>query len=404
MRLLLKVATRFLYARRLSELSSIPYPSDAPQAHGSGLDPDRVLLIGTGPLVGRGVVSHQIALPGRLAIELSQMTGRGVDADVVINNRCGISALNDALGRLDLRKYDAIVVTPGAADAFELTRPERWADKVTGLLDRILDESAPSTVVVIAGVHPATAPGQHAPIRSLVDGHARMLNSIAQRICGQTDRTRFVPLYSSMHLLGPNRTSKIYFEWAHHIAGSLAPSLSATVSQPDSASGTPRSLRAQPQPVAERRRALADLGVAETGPEERFDRVVALARAYFDTHFAAFVLTDGHNISYKSKDGFRDTPRIAKLISATIDAAGPLAIASAESDQRYRSSTVATYASVGFYLGHPIESPAGYRVGVLCVFDLNPRAPRAADDIMLRDLAMMLQRELWPQEEVLEDV
>ncbi|MHA6694660.1 GAF domain-containing protein [Homoserinimonas sp. A520] len=322
----------------------------------------------------------------------------------MINKKRGISAVNGALDGLDLRKYDAIVVTLGATDAFALIRPERWAEKMMGLLNRILDASAPSTVVVIAGVHPATAPGQHGHIRSRVDEHARMLNRITQRICGQIDRTSFVPLHSSTQLLEPRRTSDIYLAWAQHIAGCLAPSLSAVASQPDNASNAPRELRIQPQPVAERQRSLADLGIAETGPEWRFDRVVALARAYFDTQFAAFVLSDGHRVSYKSRSGFRGTPRIAKLVSATIDTAVPLAIANARTDQRYKPSILATCADVGFYLGYPIESPAGYRVGVLCVFDQTPRVTRTADNIMLRDLAMTLQRELWSQAEVVENV
>jgi GAF domain-containing protein len=59
--------------------------------------------------------------------------------------------------------------------------------------------------------------------------------------------------------------------------------------------------------------------------------------------------------------------------------------------------------SMRFYAGFPIESPSGERVGALCVLDSQPR--RRADDIdrdLLRELALMVQREMWrflPQQE-----
>ena len=41
---------------------AIPRPADAPQAHSAGIDSDRVLLLGSGPAVGWGVFSHDLAL------------------------------------------------------------------------------------------------------------------------------------------------------------------------------------------------------------------------------------------------------------------------------------------------------------------------------------------------------
>ncbi|TFC85081.1 hypothetical protein E3T28_04230 [Cryobacterium sinapicolor] len=39
-------------------------PTDAPQAHSAGVESDRILILGSGLAVGRGVVSHNLALPG----------------------------------------------------------------------------------------------------------------------------------------------------------------------------------------------------------------------------------------------------------------------------------------------------------------------------------------------------
>lgn len=46
-----------------------------------------------------------------------------------------------------------------------------------------------------------------------------------------------------------------------------------------------------------------------------------------------------------------------------------------------------------FYAGFPIESPSGERIGVLCVFDPEPRVDEV-DTVLLRELALMVQAEL----------
>ena len=50
---------------------------------------------------------------------------------------------------------------------------------------------------------------------------------------------------------------------------------------------------------------------------------------------------------------------------------------------------------IRFYAGYPIESPSGERIGALCVFDPEPRADPEIDRVVLRELARLLQREIW---------
>jgi len=49
---------------------------------------------------------------------------------------------------------------------------------------------------------------------------------------------------------------------------------------------------------------------------------------------------------------------------------------------------------VRFYAGYPIESPFGERIGVICVLDHESRTWSAKDTALLRDLALMVQKEL----------
>lgn len=397
MNVLLKPIMRLLYARMFATLDLTPQPTDAPQAHGSGPNPDRVLVFGSGAAAGFGVVSHQLALPGRLADELSQITGRGTDVDVKIFKKRSIVTVIKAITDQELRKYDAIVVTLGTRDAFALTNPRRWSASVSMLLQTISEASPVSTPIVLTGIHPIhSAARPISPLSGLVDLHARKLNLIAEQICVRSDRASFVPLIAPKHTQEDrHRTSGAYAQWARLIAMHMAPRVPVAGWSDPTGEHTARQLRRQPQSTAKRQRALSDLAIMETGPEECFDRVVTLARAYFDTHFAAFILSDGNREWFKSKVGFRGTPNLEMLSAETINTGGPLVVGNARTDDRFRFSTLAGGLGIGFYAGYPVEAPDGHRIGVLSVFDQNPRKTRTTDSIMLRDLAMMLQRELW---------
>lgn len=153
--------------------------------------------------------------------------------------------------------------------------------------------------------------------------------------------------------------------------------------------------RSMPQPPFSRRQALLDLGVDLAGTDERLDRVVELARARFRTSHAALVLSDGARLSFKSKAGFRGTPDLVTLASPTIDTGRPVVIGSTDPAIGGRPSFQVGGADMGFYAGYPIEAPDGSRIGVLSVFDPEPRAALSSAALALRDLALMLQRELW---------
>ncbi len=59
----------------------MPYPDDPPVAHGSGPDPDRILLLGGTLVRGIGVRSYELGIPGHLARKLAARTGHGADVE-----------------------------------------------------------------------------------------------------------------------------------------------------------------------------------------------------------------------------------------------------------------------------------------------------------------------------------
>src|SRR3954466_7782154 len=159
-------------------------PDDAPQAHAPGDDPDRVLLVGSGPAASWGVRSHELGLAGQLARHLSALTGRGSDVDVHGAAVQPVAAVADALRDSRLWRYDALVLTTGADDAAAFVTLAEWERRIGDLLVFLLSSSSSSTRLVVAGVPPVlSAPGLLSPLVSAMDAHARRMNQVTRRLC-----------------------------------------------------------------------------------------------------------------------------------------------------------------------------------------------------------------------------
>lgn len=149
-----------------------------------------------------------------------------------------------------------------------------------------------------------------------------------------------------------------------------------------------------------RQRALDDLGILDTPPEERFDRVTRLARQLFGVDTAALHLIDGDRQWAKSIAGTGpvELPRDASMCTVTIQADDPLVVPDLTADDRYRHKAVPGV--IEFYAGVPLTAPGGERIGTFCVYDTQPRHFSARETEMLRDLASWVQQELTVSQEL----
>ena len=159
----------------------------------------------------------------------------------------------------------------------------------------------------------------------------------------------------------------------------------------------PVSALAVPIPEAERLRALHELEILDTPPEERFDRVVRLARRLFDVPVVAVTLVDADRQWFKASVGLdiKETPRCDAFCSTTIQGPGAFVVPDARADPRYSENPLVLGSPhIRFYAGQPLEAPGGQRVGALCIVDTRPRVLSQEESDLLRDLADWVQKEL----------
>jgi diguanylate cyclase (GGDEF)-like protein len=143
--------------------------------------------------------------------------------------------------------------------------------------------------------------------------------------------------------------------------------------------------------------ALWQLGLLDTEPKERFDRITRLAQALFGVPIALVSLVDSDRQWFKSSQGLAatETPREISFCGHAINETKIFYVADAELDPRFSDNPLVTGGPrIRFYAGCPIAAPDGSLVGTVCVIDHAPRFFGQQDFAALSDLAAIVEQEL----------
>jgi hypothetical protein len=144
--------------------------------------------------------------------------------------------------------------------------------------------------------------------------------------------------------------------------------------------------------------AVRELGLLDTAPEERFDRVVRLATRLFDMPTVAVNLIDDDRLFVKSAVGFEagiSVPLGDAFSPTSMHTGEVLVIPDASADAAWAANPLVTGDHrIRFYAGRPLAGPNGAIVGALCLADRKPRTLSESDRALLDDLAGWVEAEL----------
>ncbi|MBZ9750223.1 sensor domain-containing diguanylate cyclase [Deinococcus sp. HMF7604] len=154
-----------------------------------------------------------------------------------------------------------------------------------------------------------------------------------------------------------------------------------------------------PLPSDEYRRLLdlARYQILDSSPEEDFDRITRLAARVLNTPMAVLNLVDQHRQWGKAVFGMDDStaPRHDSFCAWTILDDAPMVVENASLDPRFQHNPmVVGDPHIRLYAGAPLTTPAGSRIGSLCVVDSQPRALEPGDVQALQDLATLTMQTL----------
>jgi GAF domain-containing protein len=145
-----------------------------------------------------------------------------------------------------------------------------------------------------------------------------------------------------------------------------------------------------PDNEAERLAALREYHILDTGAEQAYDDITALAAYLCEVPIAMISLVDESRQWFKSKLGLneRETPRDVAFCAHAILQSEPLIVRDALKDVRFADSALVTRSPhIRFYAGFPLASPEGFALGTLCAIDRRPRQLSARQKTAMQALA-----------------
>lgn len=152
-----------------------------------------------------------------------------------------------------------------------------------------------------------------------------------------------------------------------------------------------------PANETERLADLRALQVLDTPPEERFDRLVRIARQSFGVPIAYLALIDANRQWFKAKCGLAadETGRDVSFCAHTILQHDTLIISDARRDERFSDNPLVVGPPyIRFYAGHPLRGPDGRNVGTFCIASTEPRTLEGPQLAVFRELAAIAEAEL----------
>ena len=395
---------RLRAARVRHALATVIRPEDAPLGHARGHDVDRLLILGAGPALGWGVASHELALPGALARSLTAITGRGSTVDLVAREDLRVAEAAAAVAERDLLRYAAIVLVLGSTEAATLTAPARWRDALEELVGEIT-RRAPGVPVLLTGVRPVRVTGSGGRLDRVEDAHAAALDAETEACCDRLPCATFVPTPGGIaHPTDADGALESFAQWGAALADPVAGLL---VPNPESCCGgrseRRRDRRREERDTAaeetRRQNAVDSFASAARTSDVDLDHILSLARRAFKADAALVTVLDRDRQFHLAAagSGLAEVPWSASFSEFALQNSEATVVRDIALDERFGTSPLLSgQHSMRFYAGFPIETPTGERIGALCVLDSHPR--RRADDIdtdLLRELAIMVQREMW---------
>lgn len=152
-----------------------------------------------------------------------------------------------------------------------------------------------------------------------------------------------------------------------------------------------------PQEEQARLETLRSLGILDTPPEERFDRLTRMAKRLLGVPIALVSLVDENRQWFKSCFGLNvsETSRDISFCGHAILGNDLFLIPDTIMDERFADNPlVLNDPNIRFYAGCPLRAPNGQKLGTLCIIDRQPRNFEKEDLEALKDLASMAEREL----------
>ena len=143
--------------------------------------------------------------------------------------------------------------------------------------------------------------------------------------------------------------------------------------------------------------ALQRYKILDTPKEEIFDRICSLLARLLDVSCACVTLVDKDRVWFKAAHGIsaQEVPREPGLCTTAITSDEILYLPDASVDERSKDNPLVTAEQgIRFYVGAPLCTTDGHRIGTLCAFDKKMRKLTKRELDCISDLAALVMHEI----------
>jgi PAS domain S-box-containing protein len=156
-----------------------------------------------------------------------------------------------------------------------------------------------------------------------------------------------------------------------------------------------------PANETERLAALRRYRILDTGREDTFDRIAAMAASMLDAPNGSVNFVDADRVWFKTGKEVVEIPRSESFCAHTVASGDVFVIRDTMKSPSFRDNRVIKERKTRFYAAAPLVTRDGFAIGTLCVTDTNPRAPlRPAQKAWLATLAKLVVNELDLRQEL----
>jgi lysophospholipase L1-like esterase len=187
---------------------------------GDGGDPAKLFVIGESTVAGLGARTHEFALAGQFAKNLSQRIGRSVHWHVIGKN--GVTArqtIEELVPRMPDEKFDYILVGLGGNDVLKLSSPVKWREDMTELLG-ILRSKHPEAVIFMSNCPMVKlSPAIPQPIRAILWELSKLHDANTREFTAEMKNVLYYPQPIDVDLQGffadgIHPSERGYADWA----------------------------------------------------------------------------------------------------------------------------------------------------------------------------------------------
>ena len=186
---------------------------------GSG-EAAKLFVLGESTVAGLGARSHEVALAGQFAKNLSEKIRHPVEWTVV--GKSGVTArqtITELLPRMPESNFDYILVGLGGNDVLKLSTPARWRTDMTELLG-ILRDKNPDAVVFLSNCPMISlSPVLPQPLKGVLWELSKLHNDNIKDLTSTMERVFYYPQPADVTLKGffadgIHPSEKGYADWA----------------------------------------------------------------------------------------------------------------------------------------------------------------------------------------------